>query len=193
MLLLILHPLPLLLCPHRHTLPVAMTGSRRPDAPPAYAARALSRQGDHNGEAALSRNPQATVAAVNSLRDFLANPDIVLHFSKLKSHIDLVNGTIDIEAETNKDRRRCHCCGKYYPATPQLRSHNNTKVSCTSHGKCVGDDDIYKHAQDQKHTRCFVQWCDSEYRKKDGWTNKVIKKHIWEEHVDDGYDSDSSF
>ena len=39
------------------------------------------------------------------------------------------------------------------------------------------------HAEEERHERCFVRGCPSEYRKKSGWRGRAIEYHVRRLHV----------
>lgn len=116
---------------------------------------------------------------VHAFEDLSHNHEI----ASLTYSVDRAGGQ-SLRASANFDREQCLVCHRWFPDHQKLEVHRwEFPVGCEEHGVCLREEDVQWHATDEKHERCFVRRCETEYRKEGGWKPGYIKAHMLRYHV----------
>ena len=82
-------------------------------------------------------------------------------------------------------RKQCEACLAWFDNQTMYDQHcNNLDSYCGGHKVCFAWESNFEHARQHRHTRCFINSCETKYRKEEGWSDAEIEEHIWHEHTD---------
>jgi len=85
---------------------------------------------------------------------------------------------------TRWTRRQCSDCDAAFDYVSEYERHlEDNEFVCEEHRACLGGKDVWDHAREERHDRCFLSICTSKYRKNPNWSDREIEDHIWFEHV----------
>ncbi|KAG6355590.1 hypothetical protein INS49_003552 [Diaporthe citri] len=81
-------------------------------------------------------------------------------------------------------RVKCNVCNFWFDDAEELETHKDTYgASCCEHGVCFPQDDLYDHAREYVHKRCFVPGCNSAFAKHDHSDDEKVEDHIYYTHA----------
>lgn len=81
-------------------------------------------------------------------------------------------------------RVKCNFCNFWFDDAEDLETHKEINgASCHEHGMCFPQDDLYDHARDYVHKRCFVSGCNSAFAKHDHSDDEKVEDHVYYTHA----------
>lgn len=98
----------------------------------------------------------------------------------------------EVDSEVGWEKQ-CGVCRKWFFSSSKWEKHERRRDSgCRKHRVCFAWEENYNHARYDKHDRCFVANCDSNYATEGGWKDSAIRAHVRDAHTAEGSESSSS-
>lgn len=89
------------------------------------------------------------------------------------------SGAQSLNVEANLDREQCFVCRVWFASRDKLDQHRwEHPVGCEIHGVCLRNEDVLWHGLDERHDRCFVKGCGSQFRAEGSWRTGAVERHI---------------
>lgn len=87
-------------------------------------------------------------------------------------------------ASVQSQRVKCNVCSYWFDDADELETHEDTNgASCREHGMCFPQDELYDHAREYVHKRCFVPGCTSAFARHDHSDCEEVEDHIYYTHA----------
>ena len=92
-------------------------------------------------------------------------------------------GTYSFSARANLEREQCTVCLQWFPNGYKLECHQQEfPIGCEECRVCLRRDNVAWHADTEKHNRCFVRGCESDYRRFGNWKSRFVERHVKDTH-----------
>lgn len=87
-------------------------------------------------------------------------------------------------ASIQLQRVKCNDCNAWFDDGDDLETHEILNdSSCREHGMCFPEGDLYDHARQYVHKRCFVPGCNSAFAKHDHSDDEEVEDHVYYTHA----------
>lgn len=101
------------------------------------------------------------------------------------------DGTLASPSEDEGFEKKCGICHHWFFEQAKWDKHCAIRnCGCRKHKICFPWTDIYDHALEEEHSRCFVSSCEHKVATEGGWTNDTVIQHIKAYHMDEDDDDD---